>query len=396
MAALRTIAGIPLVPARLFPLVFAGAVVLFAAPPGVAPAAADWALALTAALVSVAGGTWPWAVVAVQSVLLVVAAGVAPLIGRDVVEVLAALALMELLMRRDGRRRAIGVVPVAAATVISVVRAGGGDLARMLIWNLALVGAATMLGVYLWSLRLWMRRYHEQLQEIERLHEAGTIAARATERTAIARELHDLVAHHVASIVLRVGVARHVAVDGDSRFAEVLADVHETGSAALADLRELVGVLRDPSTVHGDPHEPLLDPADLPLALAAVVTRVEQAGLAVDAEIDPAVADLDAVRRLAVLRITQEGLTNALKHARDRTGATLRVRLAENGAVDIEVRDDGAAQPVPRPDSGGHGLVGLRERVELTGGRFLAGPDAAGWRVHARLPAPAEREGDRR
>ncbi|WP_229069662.1 sensor histidine kinase [Actinoplanes sp. DH11] len=211
-------------------------------------------------------------------------------------------------------------------------------------------------------------------------------AARADERSAIARELHDVVAHHVASMVLRVGVARHVLPGQDPEVTAVFDDVHRTGTAALTDLRRLVAVLRDPEGVRGDAALTAIDPSALPAALDGAVETARRAGVIVEAEIDPAVGELDAVRALAVLRLTQEALTNVAKHA----GASARARLtvAIDGAdLRWEVADsgDGSAR-VDVPSGGGHGITGMRERVEVLGGVLSAGPAGAGWRVATVLP----------
>ncbi|GAA1958241.1 histidine kinase [Amycolatopsis minnesotensis] len=361
----------PFVPARLLPLVL----VAVAVPVLGSGGALDWVLAFAAAVLTVGGGTWPYAVTVAQAVLLAAAAD-STVPARFVVQFLALYAVLEVLMRRDGWWRAAAVVPcwVATATLWWTLT---GDFARTALATAVLAGSATILGVHMWSLRRWMRQYHAQVAELTRLRSVEAAAVRAAERGAIARELHDLVAHHVASIVLRVGVVRHVAGTADARVAEVLDDVHATGNAALGDLRELVHVLRDPAA-------PLLEPADLLGALDAVATRIEQAGLPVTSEVDAAVARLDAVRRLAVLRVAQEGLTNALRHAEHATGARLRVSVGEDDVVRIEVIDDG--RPSAARDRPGYGLAGLSERVDAVGGAFEAGPGVRGWRLAAVLP----------
>jgi signal transduction histidine kinase len=211
-------------------------------------------------------------------------------------------------------------------------------------------------------------------------------AARADERGAIARELHDVVAHHVASMVLRVGVARHVLPELDPRVAEVLDDVHATGTTALTDLRRLVEVLRDPDGVGDDAAITAIEPGSLPAALGAAVDTARRTGLTVEAEIDEAVGTIDAVRGLAVLRLTQEALTNVAKHAGPTARASLRVSVADD-AVAWEVTDDGGpGHGGPEAPGGGHGLIGMRERVEVLGGELTAGPVGDGWRVGTVLP----------
>jgi signal transduction histidine kinase len=187
-------------------------------------------------------------------------------------------------------------------------------------------------------------------------------------------------------MVLRIGVARHVLPDLDPRVGEVFDDVHGTGAAALADLRRLVEVLRKPDGVRGDAALTAIEPSALPAALGAAVDRARSTGLTVEAEIDPAVGSLDAVRGLAVLRLTQEALTNVAKHAGASARAQLTVSVPE-GDVHWQVTDGGGGVPAAVPPGGGHGITGMRERVEVLGGVLEAGPLGAGWRVRTVLPA---------
>jgi signal transduction histidine kinase len=211
-------------------------------------------------------------------------------------------------------------------------------------------------------------------------------AARADERGAIARELHDVVAHHVASMVLRVGVAQHVLTNLKPEVADVFDDVHRTGTSALSDLRRLVAVLRDPDGVRSDASLTAIDPSALPAALDGAVETARRAGVVVEAEIDPGVGGLDAVRGLAVLRLTQEALTNVAKHAGVAARAQLTVAVT-GGDVHWAVTDDGGTPGVTEtPPGGGHGLIGMRERVEVLGGELTAGPSGTGWRVATVLP----------
>jgi signal transduction histidine kinase len=250
------------------------------------------------------------------------------------------------------------------------------------------VGVPVLLG-------LVIRTTRELSVQAQRRAESESRAARADERSAIARELHDVVAHHVASMVLRVGVARHVLPDVDPRVAEVFDDVHGTGTAALADLRRLVAVLRDPNR-GTDAALTAIEPGALPAALEAAVETARRAGLTVETTIDPEVGSLDVVRGLAVLRLTQEALTNVARHAGPAARAGLRVEVRGRdpgdgggaaGDVIWSVADDGGGVVPGLPSGGGHGLTGMRERVEVLGGRLTAGPVGAGWRVETTLPA---------
>ncbi|MFC6079740.1 sensor histidine kinase [Sphaerisporangium aureirubrum] len=213
-------------------------------------------------------------------------------------------------------------------------------------------------------------------EEERRRRESDARAVRAAERVTIARELHDLVAHHVASMVLRIGVTRHVLPTLDPRVRQSLDDVHASGTAVLGDLRRLVGVLRDPAGVRDEPGLPLVDPEGLVAALEEVADRGRQVGLLVDASLDPSINRLDAVRALTVLRLSQEGVTNIARHAGPAARVRLSVEGAPDGAVRLELTDDGGQghDSVPHPPGQGYGLIGMRERVELLGGRFQAGP----------------------
>jgi signal transduction histidine kinase len=250
------------------------------------------------------------------------------------------------------------------------------------------IGLPVLLGLNVRGARLLALQDEQHAAEEQRRRESELRAARADERGAIARELHDVVAHHVASMVLRIAVIRHVLPDTDPRVAEVFDDVHSTGTTALADLRQLVELLRHPDGVRPDAALTAIEPAALPAALQAAADQAERAGLSVDADIAPEVGTLDAVRGLAVLRLTQEALINVAKHASPTARARLTVSVVD-GAVHWAVADDGSPGPrtPPRVAGGGHGLVGMRERVEVLGGRLEAGPSGSGWRVSSVLPA---------
>ena len=168
-----------------------------------------------------------------------------------------------------------------------------------------------------------------------------------------------------------------------NRLAEALA-----GELAGPPVRALYVYNSNPAAVAPEGGPPLVvEPAELPAAVDAVVDRGLQAGLHVRARVDPAIAGLDAVRGLAVLRVVQEGLTNATKHADSGSAITVEVAVTD-GDVRVEVSDDGGPAEVSYdlPQGPGFGLVGLRERVGLVGGTLTAGPHASGWRLCAELP----------
>ncbi|WP_435068047.1 sensor histidine kinase [Amycolatopsis thermoflava] len=367
-------------PARLLPLVIGPGYLLLVQRPE--PTPADWVVVFAAAGVFLAGGVWPLAVAGVESLLILAAhqwADATPV----AVKVLAGVAVFELAIRRAMRTALLG------AAVLTAVYFVLGTYDHVLTGVLAVgyrvltvVGGPLLLGAYLRAGVRAVAQASARAEEAEARRELAARGARLTERTEIARELHDLVAHHVASMALRVGVARAVVPDLDPRVGEVLDDVHASATRTLADLRELVSALRDPASVRD--HGVLIETASLPAAVESVIGRSRQAGLAIDCHVDPAIAALDSLRGLAVLRLVQESLTNVAKHAGP--GARAHVRVdAGGGQVLVEVTDTGGA----RGGGGepGYGLVGLRERVDLVGGTLEAGPHGDGWRVRALIPA---------
>ncbi|WP_225986943.1 sensor histidine kinase [Streptomyces spectabilis] len=358
--------------------------------------AQDWGFAAAALALCVAGVRWAFGMALAQAGLLVAAhasgAGVVPTL-----KVLAAVALFEVAVRCPGRRPAVAAAVLSCAVVANRVTDLPGELAPVFYKAGVVAGVPLLLGAYVRATRDAARRAREHLAREEAGAERRVRAARAAERASIARELHDLVAHHVSSMVVRVGVARHVLPDageggpGDPRIGAVLDDLHASGTAAMADLRHLVAVLRDPDSV-GPDAPPLLTPGALATAVASVVTQSARSGLTINATVDEqGLARVDTARGLAVLRLAQEGLANVARHAGVGAHARLTVLVAEGGGVQVTVEDDGGTGQGPdTPAAGphGHGLVGLRERVHLLDGRLHAGPTARGWRLSAALPAP--------
>jgi signal transduction histidine kinase len=214
--------------------------------------------------------------------------------------------------------------------------------------------------------------------ERERVEE-GRIAA-AEERGRIARELHDVVAHSMSTIVLEAGAERVSLGTPEGSTHATLRSIERTGREALAEMRRLVGVLRD------DDDQAALAPQPSLRRLDELVERIRRAGLPVEVEVVGSPVDLPPGLDISAYRIVQEGLTNVLKHAGE-ARARLVVAYAP-GTLEIEVADDGRGSPGhAHRDGGGHGLPGLRERVALFGGSLEAGPrEGSGFRVHARLP----------
>ncbi|MEV0457544.1 sensor histidine kinase [Catellatospora methionotrophica] len=361
---------------RLTAVVLTGVGYLTLTPEGRSMGAVDLGLAIGVLLFGYLGVRWPFAAVLSGAAALVVGCFAG---GDDdsVPTVGLAWAMFELGARRGGWRVWAGLVLGLAAHVVSDRVEFIATPQTVFYGAAAAVAAPLLLGLHL-----------RALGELNR--QAAAVAAqeqtrvRADERTSIARELHDLVAHHVASIVLRVAVARDVLAVDDPRVRQVLDDVHTTGTSALADLRKLVAVLRDPGTAQ---QVFFVDPQGLPVALRAAVERSNGIGLSVQADIDPEVVRLDARTALALLRLTQEGLANVARHAGTAARARLSIRLGGDQVV-FDLHDFGGPAS-PGTAGGGHGLVGLRERVEVLGGSLRAGPADAGWLLSASLPRAA-------
>jgi signal transduction histidine kinase len=233
---------------------------------------------------------------------------------------------------------------------------------------------------------VWVRGDAVRSGRIEAARERNDRARQAVadERTRIARELHDVVAHALGVIVMQAGGAGSVPALGEADAKAVLGNIERTGRQAFAEMRRLVGVLRDED--EGADLAPQPSVSEIP----ALVSRLGDAGLDVALEVEGQPRPASTGVELSAYRIVQEALTNTLKHA-GAAHATVRVRWAADH-LDVEVDDDGpaggaaTAGPVTS-DSGGNGLVGMRERVLLFGGELEAGPrPEGGFRVVARLP----------
>jgi signal transduction histidine kinase len=213
--------------------------------------------------------------------------------------------------------------------------------------------------------------------QAERERDAAARIAVAEERSRIARELHDIVAHAVSVMVLQVGAVRHRLPDGLAEDRKALQGVEQVGRTALTEMRRLLAALRPDGDQAELMPQPGLD------SLESLAEEIGRAGLPVRLHVDGQPAQLPRAIDLSAYRIAQEGLTNALKHARA-SQADVTVDYAPR-QVKIEVRDDGVG--AAHSDGLGHGLVGIRERVKIYGGEMTAGPaPSGGFLLSARLP----------
>ena len=274
------------------------------------------------------------------------------------------------------RRRAASLVALAATMFAPLVAIRAVDRGVLICLVTGLVWAVGYaVGQH--------RAYERQLLQ-ERARQAQEELARARrgvteERMRIARELHDVVAHSMSVITVQAGYG-HLVIDRDPGQARAaLGAIETTGREALTEMRRLLGVLRADDGEDAAARTPVPGLAELD----RLVAQTAGAGVQVELEIAGRPRPLPWGIELSAYRIVQEALTNVVKHA---DVPASRVRIAyEERALSIEVTDDGLARPVP--DGAGHGLLGMRERVNLYGGQLQAGPlPGRGFRVLARLP----------
>jgi signal transduction histidine kinase len=247
------------------------------------------------------------------------------------------------------------------------------------------VGAVWIFGIYTYTRRAYLRSLEERAARLERERDTQVQVAMAAERARIARELHDVVAHNVSVIVVQADGAAYAIESDKERAKQALEAISATGRTALAEMRRLLGVLRESDEGGSYAPQPGVE------QLTDLVDQIRASGLPLRFQIDGVPQELSQGLQLTVFRIVQEALTNTLKHAG--TGATAHVNLHYGDeSVEVRIRDDGRGAAAG-DDGRGHGLVGMRERVAMYGGSAQARPrPGGGWEVVARLPA---REGAR-
>jgi signal transduction histidine kinase len=343
-----------------------------------------WAGLLGFGLVAAEGIPLAWRRVrpaAVAAVVVVACVGYG-LVVQPVPPYAGWVALFAVAAHLPGLRRAmVGSGAVAAVLVAGTVGAavvhpeGRNELPTLLLVTLVVLlgGALTR------AQRDRVSALRERAASLEREQAAARGQAALEERLRIARDLHDVVGHGLSAIAVQSGTARMALDAGDlGAVRTALGHVEATSRGAIREMRALVGVLRERAP----------DAPETALGLAGLPGLVEQAGRAgVRASLewvgDP--GPVPPVVARCAYRVVQEALTNVLRHA---PGAAATVRLeATDGWLQVEVVDGGAARAGPAPAPGGHGLVGMRERVELLHGTVQAGPrGGGGWLVRASLP----------
>jgi signal transduction histidine kinase len=299
------------------------------------------------------------------------------LVPSDFVALPAALAgLVVIGMYPDRSRAVAGLVIVQGIAVVvghNDPRQKGGDY----LWLAIVFAVAWTVGFGIGGKFREVDEAKERAERAEREREERARRAVADERARIARELHDVIGHSVSVMTVQSSAVRRLLEPDQEKERAALLVVERTGREALAEMRRMVGVLRRPEEAPALAPQPSLE------QLERLVEQARDAGLPVELRIEGAPKQLPTGVDLTAYRLVQEGLTNAIKHARAQR-AEVVVRYSD-GHVELTVSDDGPGGG--DGDKGGHGLVGMRERVSVYGGELEAGPrPEGGYRLRARLP----------
>jgi signal transduction histidine kinase len=276
---------------------------------------------------------------------------------------------------KDGRRLAAGVVAIIGVSVWGWL---GPQHIRSwdLLGDAAVAIAPVLAGLWVRQQRLRSLALESLANQLKREREERERAAAAEERSRIARELHDEVAHAMSVIAVQADAAEGALEYDPTLVRRPLLAIRETARAALTDMRRVLGALRE------DDDESALAPEPGLARAAKLVEESRSAGLSVSLRVEGEPTPLPPALDLAAYRVLQEGLTNVRKHSAARR-VDVVVRYAAD-AVDVEVTDDGDGSGVG--GGSGRGLAGLRERVALLGGSFVAGPRTHGFALRVSLP----------
>lgn len=239
--------------------------------------------------------------------------------------------------------------------------------------------ASLMSGAYVRSRRIAVEVLTERADRLRWERDQQSVIAAGKERTRIAREMHDVVAHSLAVMITLSDAASLKVTTQPDRAAEAMSQVSSTGRETLDEIRRLLGVLRtEPAAVLRP--QPSISDIDL------LLERVRETGLRTELDVTGPLDAVPAGLGLAAYRITQEAVTNTLKHSVRATGVFVAVAVGKRD-VTVRICDDGAPSTGQTDHGTGHGLLGMRERASAYGGVVSCGPSAeGGWRVEARLP----------
>jgi len=251
------------------------------------------------------------------------------------------------------------------------------------VGTFALIAAAMLLGEAARNRRAYIAEVEQRAFEAERTREEEALRRVDEERIRIAREVHDIVAHSLSIVTVQASAAATLLNTDPERARESIEHIRATSKEALGELRSIVDVLRT-----GDGGVPMAPTADI-TDVERLVRPVRDAGLTVEVTVHGDLAAVPAFASVSAYRIVQEALTNTVRHAK---ATSVRVALAVvAGRLEIEIIDDGTGpdeQLVEQAESNGHGLRGMRERIDALGGTLVAGPapSGGGFRVYATIP----------
>jgi signal transduction histidine kinase len=281
------------------------------------------------------------------------------------------------------RRRTITAVVVLAIVFVGLALLSD-ERAGHLVYLLAFAGwagGAVFLGTTQHNRRAYLAQLEQRARDLEESREEEARRRVIDERLRIARDLHDVIAHGIATVYMQSGAALHVLDRHPEQAAPALAAVKQLSKQTMQELRATLDVLRSDVTEAA----PLAPTPGLD-HLNTLVDVSRHAGLPVDLEIVGAKAAPPAAVDVAAYRIVQESLTNVMRHAGENARAIVTVSHGDD-AVEIDIVDDGLGVAAGAPANGGHGIVGMRERAATVGGTLVAGANpGGGFRVHARLP----------
>jgi signal transduction histidine kinase len=300
------------------------------------------------------------------------------LVPWDIIAFLAGCAAVFLLAQLPDPRQAVAGVAMAVGVEAVVVRNDPHGQIGQFVFISLIFTVVWVVGLTLGRKFAEADEARERAARAEREREQRARDAVAEERARIARELHDVVGHSVSVMTVQASGVRRLLRPDQEREREALLTVERTGREALAEMRRMVGVLRRPEEAPALAPQPSLEHLD------RLVEQAREAGLPVDLRVEGKAVALPAGVDLTAYRLVQEGLTNAMKHARA-TRAEVVVNYGD-GQIEVVVRDDGKGAD-NGAGGGGHGLVGMRERVSVYGGELAAGPGPnGGYQLRARLP----------
>jgi signal transduction histidine kinase len=308
--------------------------------------------------------------------------------GASVSESFGSFVALYTVAERCDRRTSLPALAIVASVFAALIayKAGLPRGLQGLFQTTLVTGLAWTLGDLARTRGLYARAMEDRARRLEAEREERAHGAIVAERERIARELHDIVAHHVSVIVIQAGAALRALDRRPEGARTALEAIDRTGREALLDMRRMVSVLGEGEGGSDGALAPMpgLD------RLGELVEQVRAAGLPVELSVQGERRPLDAGIELSAYRIVQEALTNALKHAR---GARARIDLRyAPRLLEIEVIDEGGHGPrdIGDPEHEGRGLVGMHERAALFGGRLEAGPTPTGFRVSATLPLDSD------